>query len=313
MLEILEPKSEEEWLELRRETIGASESGALLGMHPWKTYAQLWAEKCGRVQQRAATPAMFLGRLLEPVAIEVLKKERPDWEITANVIGKGGRFYRDLERGLSCTPDAFFTSEGQHGIVQIKAVDTDVFRSTWLVDGAVQPVLYSVVQAMLEMNLTGVDCAYVAPFVIDHGPKMPIVEIPFHAGTIEWLEKEAVEFWRLVAGRIPPVFDYRRDGRLISDLYPGETGEIISLDGRDDLVEMIDEDESLKSLIKETELRREIIKNRFKEELKESSAATYHGSVIATRKIVHKKEFTVKATSYPKITLKPFKWRNDDE
>lgn len=34
-----------EWLEARRKTIGASDAAAVLGLSPWKTEAELWAEK----------------------------------------------------------------------------------------------------------------------------------------------------------------------------------------------------------------------------------------------------------------------------
>ena len=42
-------KDRVEWLEARKDGLGASDAAALLGLSPWKTNVQLWEEKCGLV------------------------------------------------------------------------------------------------------------------------------------------------------------------------------------------------------------------------------------------------------------------------
>ena len=42
-------KDRAEWLEARKDGLGASDAAALLGLSPWKTNVQLWEEKCGLV------------------------------------------------------------------------------------------------------------------------------------------------------------------------------------------------------------------------------------------------------------------------
>jgi putative phage-type endonuclease len=106
MIERFRPASREEWLSLRKNTIGASEVAALLGVHPWLTAYELWARKSGLIPEIKETPAVRRGRHLEAVAIEFLREERPEWIIEANQI-PGGHFYVDRDMGLSCTPDAF--------------------------------------------------------------------------------------------------------------------------------------------------------------------------------------------------------------
>lgn len=43
-------KDRAEWLEARRDGLGASDAAAVLGISPWKTNVQLWEEKCRLVQ-----------------------------------------------------------------------------------------------------------------------------------------------------------------------------------------------------------------------------------------------------------------------
>jgi YqaJ-like viral recombinase domain len=105
-IEILTPSSREEWLDLRHPTIGASESPAMLGVHPYITPFELWARKRGLVPSGPDNKQKRRGRLLEPIAIDILREERPVWDVISNAL-PGGKFYRDLDTGLSCTPDAF--------------------------------------------------------------------------------------------------------------------------------------------------------------------------------------------------------------
>lgn len=62
-----------EWIELRRNKIGASEAGMICGVDPYKTALQLWEEKKGH-KKSYTTKAMQRGHDLEPVARELIEK-----------------------------------------------------------------------------------------------------------------------------------------------------------------------------------------------------------------------------------------------
>lgn len=53
--------------ELRRRYIGASDVPIILGLSPWKSCADLWLQKTGRVEDEAENDAMQTGNLMEPV------------------------------------------------------------------------------------------------------------------------------------------------------------------------------------------------------------------------------------------------------
>jgi predicted phage-related endonuclease len=229
----------DQWLDLRQKDVTASTIAALLGAHPWITPAELWNLKKGLTKEDPEeTPPMRRGRLLEPVAADVMRLEHRDWEIEYPV----GRYYRDPKTRMGATPDVIVTNEHGKGIVQIKSVEPSVFRNEWRQDdGTVEPPLWIVCQALVEAHLTGLRWAAVAPIVVGHGVDLPITPIELHAGIIERLTAEVAEFWRRIENNIPYPVDYGRDGKLIAKLYPKDNGAEIDLSGDNEVPGFVDQ------------------------------------------------------------------------
>jgi len=57
-----------EWLEMRKNCIGASDAPIIMGTSPWKTALALWEEKLGLRQPPQMNAAMSRGHELEPIA-----------------------------------------------------------------------------------------------------------------------------------------------------------------------------------------------------------------------------------------------------
>ena len=57
-----------EWLEMRKNCIGASDAPIIMGTSPWKTALQLWEEKLGLREPPQMNAAMARGHELEPIA-----------------------------------------------------------------------------------------------------------------------------------------------------------------------------------------------------------------------------------------------------
>ena len=87
---------------LRANDLTASDMGAAVGDSPFKTQLELYAEKTGHLQPKSETPVMRRGRLLEPVAVSMLREEHPDWDIRYPL----NLYLRDPELRLGATPDA---------------------------------------------------------------------------------------------------------------------------------------------------------------------------------------------------------------
>ncbi len=64
---LADPKTREEWLESRRQGIGGSDAGCIVGANPWKSARQLWKEKTGadKPDDISDKPAVRFGKEAE--------------------------------------------------------------------------------------------------------------------------------------------------------------------------------------------------------------------------------------------------------
>jgi hypothetical protein len=147
---------------------------------------------------------MRRGNRLEAVAIDILREERPDWTITANPI-PGGEFYRHLESGMSCTPDAFAIAPSRkgRGTCQIKTVDPYVFKKDWTVDGQIQVPLYVALQTIQEAALTKASWSCVVPLV-GFNLDFNLLEVPLHEGALARIRAAVPDSLRRVRDNDPP-------------------------------------------------------------------------------------------------------------
>jgi predicted phage-related endonuclease len=283
----------EQWLKLRQQDVTASAAGALLGVHEFVTPFGLWALKSGQVvEDPEETGAMKRGRLLEPVAVELLKEQHPDW-----MVQHGGFYLRDPEARLGATPDLFVDCPVRgRGIVQIKSVEGSIFRKKWKQDGEATPPLWIAVQGILEAYLAGAKWASVAALVVGFGIDLHVVDVPIHPGVIDNLKAKTAEFWKLVETNTPPPVDFAKDGETLAKLYAETNGEVLDLTTDNHLPALCEEDEALAAAEKTATERRKAIRNEIIAKLGNAAGATCQGWSISA-KTSTRKEYTVKATT----------------
>jgi len=289
--------SRDQWLALRQKDVTASAAGALLGVHDYITHYSLWALKAGKiVEDPEESGAMKRGRLLEPVAVELIREQHPDWTITLN---KSPIYYRDPVARIGATPDLIVQNAEGTGVVQIKTVEPSIFRRKWRDDetGETRPPLWIAVQAIIEAHLTGCDWAAVAALVVGFGIDLHIVPVPIHADIIKRIKAEVDKFWQQVAADQAPPFDYARDGKLIAELYGQTSDTSIDLSGDNHLPVILSEDEALAETLKTAKARRDEIKNELIAKMGEAAFATLPGWTISA-KTINRKGYSVAATSY---------------
>ena len=230
MIESFSVRDHAAWHRLRGKDVTASVAGALLGIHEFITPYELWMLKAGRLEaDPEETAAMKRGRLLEPVAVELLREMRPEWVIHHNS-GKGAIYFRDPDFRLGGTPDVMADANGETVVVQLKSVEQTVFRRKWVQeDGSVEPPLWIAVQATLEAYLTNSTRAFVAPLVIGHGIELPLIEVPLVYGIIDRLKELSLAFWKSVEDGVEPAPDFRLDGGTIDRLYARDKGDEVDL------------------------------------------------------------------------------------
>jgi hypothetical protein len=221
-VERIVPANRAAWLAARVRDVTASQIGALFGEHEYVTPFSLWGLKTGRIprEQEEETPAMQRGRLLEPVAVQMLRERFPGWKIEHNAAENV--YFRDPEARMGATPDviAMAKDRGGKGVVQIKSVEASIFKRKWLDDeGNVEPPLWIALQATLEAHLVGARWAAVAPLVVGHGLDMPLIDIPLVDGVVGAMKAKVAEFWLMIEEGREPTPDFARDADAIEAIY----------------------------------------------------------------------------------------------
>ena len=313
MIEILHPSSREEWLDLRKPTIGGTESPMMLGVHPRVTPFELWAKKSDLVPPMPDNKRLRRGRILQPIAVDLIREERPEWVVTENPM-PGGEFYRDIDAGISCTPDAFvfdsarglFPDSGIQGICQIKTVDAHIFRNEWMIDGDIVVPPYVAIQTMQEAHLTGAAWCCVAA-IVGFDLDMHIIEVKIHAGVIARIKREVQDFMRRIRENDPPPPDYGRDGEAIAALYDEDDGGTVDLSGNDrvrNLVASREEWKDLERTAAEAAKARKVIDAELIHLLGNATRGVLDDGRVIEAKTVRRKGFAVESTSYRSIKIK---------
>lgn len=295
-------KNPDAWHALRGRDVTASIAAALLGVHPYKTRYGLWMEKAGQhIEPVEETDAILRGKLLEPVAIELLKRERPTWRVWQPNI-----YLSDRDARMGATPDAYATDPDREGfgIVQVKSVERGIFKRTWFNDeGEVEPPLWIAIQAICEAHLAGASWAAVTPIVFDFGLKLEVIDVPIHAGVIQRLRDEVRGFWASIEANQPPPPDYGADAALLSAMYARDNGQTIDLSGDNLLPEILAERAEIKARVAADLKRANEIEAEIVDKLGEHERGFLPGWDIR-RPTIQRAGYFVDATEYRRLTVR---------
>ena len=70
-------KDHEEWLAIRKNYIGGSDAGAVIGLNPYRSAYKLWAEKTGKLPGFEGNVATKVGSFLEEFVAQMFVQ--PQW------------------------------------------------------------------------------------------------------------------------------------------------------------------------------------------------------------------------------------------
>jgi len=209
-----------QWLQLREKDVTASIVGGLLGVHPYATPYSIWALKTGRdPQDPEENEAMRRGRLLEPVAVQMLKEDYPELSFRLP-----GVYLRDPDVRIGATPDLYCQCpERGFGIVQIKTTFDLMLRDEWTDPdtGEIVPPAWIIAQTITEATLSGAQWAAVAVLVLGYAGslKLHMVEIPIRPQIYTRIRDAVVAFWKMVESGEEPEADPERDGPTLDRVY----------------------------------------------------------------------------------------------
>ena len=117
---LADPQTREEWLQCRRQGIGGSDAGCIVGANPWKSARQLWKEKTGadKPDDISDKPAVKFGKEAEQHLRALFLLTYPEFSCEYHEF----RMYaNDRLPFIFATLDGELTdADGRRGILEIK-------------------------------------------------------------------------------------------------------------------------------------------------------------------------------------------------
>ncbi len=216
------PATHDEWLDQRREGIGGSDAGAIVGLDPYKSPYTVWADKTGRLAPIEDNEAMREGRDFEDYVA------RRFMEATGKKVKKSGFSFRSADHPfMQANVDRLIVGEN----AGLECKTTKPFSNALYESGEIPPHYY--MQCLHYLAVTGLDKWYIA--ILVYGTGFYWFEIDRDEDAIQSLIAKEEEFWNLVQSDTPPDPDASKAcTEVLGKLYRysnGETADLSDLDG----------------------------------------------------------------------------------
>ena len=262
---VINPESEQHWLDLRCLDLTSTDVAALFGLSPYKTHFELWHEK--REGQRGAfeeNDRMKWGRRLESVVAAGIIEDQ-DWcgrEMKEYVRLPDARLGSSFDWRIHSNPDApgVASDSDDDAILEIKTVDFLAFRDGWTIDeGFIEAPPHIEIQVQHQMLVSGLRRAYIGVMV--GGNRIEVIERladdQVHAGILA----RAAEFWQSIAdGRAPdPVMPDDADAVIRMNAY-AEPGKLLDARGNAQIATLLQQYKQLGDEAKRIEDERKVVK-----------------------------------------------------
>lgn len=211
----------DEWLQIRKTGIGASDAAAAVGLNPYKSMLELWMEKTGRdadlekPDSKDTTQPVYWGTLLEPIVAASYTQQTGRRVRRVNAVLQHPQFpfmLANLDREVTGCPD-----------VQILECKTaGEFGARLWRDGVPE---YVQLQVQHQLAVTSKAAADVA--VLLCGQRLDVYRIARDEELIARLIDLEARFWQYVTNDIAPPADGSDSAdRALRCLFPGNSSPV---------------------------------------------------------------------------------------
>ncbi len=248
--------SREEWLEIRKHSIGGSDAGAICGYNDWCSALEVYAEKKGMIPDKETTESMRLGTDLEDYVAQRFS------EATGKKVRRTNFMYQHDEHDF-ITANVDREIIGENAGLECKTMN--VFSKYDVADGEIPLQYYCQCQHYIEVM--GYDYMYIGILVYGKGFYWHIIHR--NESFIQNMLDEEIRFWNEnILTDTPPEPD-GSDSSLdtLNKMYPQDNGSQVWLDNEADITRY----QELNQTIKRLEKSRDEIKSRIYSELRDSS------------------------------------------
>lgn len=287
--------SSEQWHELRKNDVTASEIASLFGISPYKSKLKLYCEKAGKIEvEFEDNPVMQRGRWAEIMFVPALKEQEDMDIIKANV------YCRDEAIRLGATPDYFTLGTD---IVETKICSPDVFED-WGQELPMHYILQHQAQYAVMPEKTGGGIALMIMCYKHVTLKwFPIDPDPL---TISTIRQKVAEFWDDVKAGNEPTPDFAADTDVIKRLNKYDAGVMLDFTGDSEFTTLINERMGLKKVVKDAEGKLEEMDNKIKFRMGDAAIGLLNGYKINYKSFV-KPAFTVRESTQRPLKITQLK------
>lgn len=262
--------SREEWLAWRRTGIGGSDAAAVIGLNPFRSRIEVYADKMGMMPEKEDTESMRLGRDLEDYVAQRF------CEATKKKVRRNNFMWcHDEHRCMIADVDREVIGEN----AGLECKTTQAWGGKVIMKGEIPLTYY--VQCMHYMAVMGYDRVYLAVLIFGKG---------FFHFTIERDEDEIAalvaaeaSFWRdhVEAGISPDPDGSQSAEQAVDAIWGNRTqeDELLMFDFSDDMRELCD----LAAAEKEIKRQKDAIKQRLQAALGEHMVGSSDRYVITWR------------------------------
>ena len=279
-MRLIQLLSEEEWLKERRNGIGASEIGKVMGVSPWGSPLSVYLEKVEGIEKEKNI-AMEVGLALEPALrkffIRWMKEnEGIDIEIPAAEDFIGPALYAHADHPLvRCSPDGIFyhpVFEQEVGVEYKTASEWS--KDQWEGDGL--PDDYYL-QCQQSLAVTGYQYWYIAYLIGNR--EFNAKRVPRNEAIISMIIEQINTFWaaHVIPKAPPPPGGLEADTAILGKLYQAQEDSTIDLSH---MQEAYDKYKALSEQEKDLKKQKDALKQQFMFEMKENTLGLVNGKKV---------------------------------
>ena len=209
----------DEWLGIRREHIGGSDAGAIIGMNPYASAFSVWAEKTGKVPEFEGNVSTKVGSYLEDLVAKLFMEETGKKVQRLNFTLVNEKYpwaCANIDREVI----------GEDAILEIKT--TSSWENAKMFRNGQYPDMWYC-QMTHYLGVTGCRKAYLA--VLIESREFRIFELDRNEEEIEALMRAEKEFWDnyVIPVKTPPVDGHSATTDAIRKIFTEEAGEAVDL------------------------------------------------------------------------------------
>ena len=237
--------SREDWLQLRRTSIGGSDVATILGFNKYKSPYQLWLDKTGQIEIDASDPseAAYWGNVFEKTVAEEFTRRTG-----AKVRNDNHMYFHREYDFLSANVDRQVV--GENAILECKTASM-FLSDKW--EGENIPDQY-IFQVQHYLNVLDKEYAYIA--VLVGGQKFQWKRIERDQELIDIIQERLIAFWEVNVKQnvAPPIDGSQAATDFLKERYANsEAGKEITLASSfDETITLLNEAKAAKKTVEET-------------------------------------------------------------